>query len=438
MPHAASSQGEAPTAGSNATAGGHDPDLVLHVEGLHVHYPTARGPVRALDGVDLALRRGEVLGVAGESGCGKSTLAGAILRLLRPPAQVMAGSVCYHQRPDHSSPEANNTTGNSATVAARGRATEIVTAVDILTLRPRQLRALRWQEIAIVFQSAMNALNPVLSLRAQLVDVLHAHAPHLHREEREERAKALLRMVGIPVERLGSFPHELSGGMRQRAVIAIALALEPEVLIMDEPTTALDVVMQRDILAELAALRARLGFAVIFITHDLSLLLEMSDRVAVMYAGRVVEQAATPELAREPLHPYSQGLLASFPSLHGERRRLHGIPGSPPDLRAVPSGCAFHPRCPQRFAPCDHVTPVLAAPAVSDGSATVAPPARKVACLVYDTRFGTEVNSPRDLELPGGDRGDGQRGAATHVPVSGVDATKSTTGHGVSPRGGRS
>ena len=216
--------------------------------------------------------------------------------------------------------------------------------VEILDQTARQLRALRWREIAIVFQSAMNALNPVLRIRDQLGDVLDAHLD-VGREEKRERLHALLDLVGIPRERLRSYPHELSGGMRQRVMIAMALAVEPELVIMDEPTTALDVVVQREILAELAELQRELRFAVLFITHDLSLLLEIADRIAILYAGRLVELGTVEQIHQTTAHPYTRGLLDSFPSVHGPRRRLAGIPGSPPDLRSVPTGCSFVPRC---------------------------------------------------------------------------------------------
>jgi peptide/nickel transport system ATP-binding protein len=211
-------------------------------------------------------------------------------------------------------------------------------------MRPDELRRLRWREIAIVFQSAMNALNPVLKVRDQLLDVIHAHLK-MPRDEAQERAASLLDLVGIPRSRLRSYPHELSGGMRQRVMIAMALATEPEIIIMDEPTTALDVVVQRDILAQIVELKDRLGFSILFITHDLSLLLELADRIAVMYAGQFVEIATSDEIHREAAHPYTMGLLNSFPSLRGPRRELTGIPGSPPDLRNPAPGCPFVPRC---------------------------------------------------------------------------------------------
>ncbi len=295
---------------------------VLEISDFSVAYRTPSGDVRAVDHVSLSLHPGEVLGLAGESGSGKSTLVYGACRLLRPPAAITGGSVRYRGR----------------------RLAPAAGAAELLRLRPDQLRRLRWREIAIVFQSAMSALNPVLSVRDQITDVIHAHM-EVSRPDARDKAATLLDLVGIPRNRLRSYPHELSGGMRQRVMIAMALATEPEVVIMDEPTTALDVVVQRDILTQIAELRERLGFAVLFITHDLSLLLELADRIAVMYGGQLLEVAAAAQIKSEPAHPYTKGLLNSFPSLHGPRRDLAGIPGSPPDLRNLPPGCPFLPRC---------------------------------------------------------------------------------------------
>jgi peptide/nickel transport system ATP-binding protein len=249
--------------------------------------------------------------------------------------------------------------------------------IDIMALSPAELRRVRWAEISVVFQGAMNSLNPVHKVSSQFLDVIKTHEPTTSRSARLDRARSLLKMVGISGDRMDSYPHQLSGGMRQRVMIAMALALEPQVVIMDEPTTALDVVMQRQILRQLVDLRERLGFAVMFITHDLSLLVEFSDRIAIMYGGRIVEEAPTAALYHDPLHPYSDGLLHSFPALRGPRRELTGIGGSPPDLRSMPTGCVFHPRCPKAFDPCINNVPVLGEPAVSDG------PTRTVACWLH-------------------------------------------------------
>jgi len=356
-----------PAAGSYLVDPAPGSSPVLDIRDLSVVYRTPGGDVRAVDHVNLALGAGEVVGLAGESGSGKSTLAYGACRLLRAPALVTNGSVIY-----------------------RGR--RVSRPADILKMRPDELRRLRWREIAIVFQSAMNALNPVLNVRDQILDVIHAHLK-MPRDQAHERAASLLDLVGIPRSRLRSYPYELSGGMRQRVMIAMALAVDPEIIIMDEPTTALDVVVQRDILAQIVELKDRLGFSILFITHDLSLLLELADRIAVMYAGRFVELATSDEVHREAAHPYTKGLLSSFPSLRGARRELAGIPGSPPDLRDPPAGCPFAPRCGYARPACrevdmqllpvttsrdpDHVTACpfvlpdtpLAPPVASDGSA---------------------------------------------------------------------
>ncbi|MFC4942193.1 ABC transporter ATP-binding protein [Pseudonocardia sp. GCM10023141] len=325
---------------------------ILEIRDLAVDYGYGADPVHALRGVSLTLHRGEVLGIAGESGCGKSTLVYAATRLLPPPGIIVGGEVRYHD-PDGAGP------------------------VDILRMPDRDLRAARWQDTAIVFQGAMNSLNPVYRIGRQIVDAIAAHRPHTSRAERLERARELLVMVGIDADRVRSFPHELSGGMRQRVMIAMALALEPRVLILDEPTTALDVVMQRQILEQIMELRDRLGFAVIFITHDVSLLVEVADHIAIMYAGEIVEEADARDVYRRPRHPYSHGLLHSFPPLHGPRRPLAGIPGSPPDLQALPTGCPFHSRCPAALPECATVHPEL-------GPTALLEPGRRVACLLHD------------------------------------------------------
>ena len=306
---------------------------LLDVRGLCVDYGYGDDAAHAVVDVDLTLHEGEVLGLAGESGSGKSTLAYAITRLLRTPGVITGGSAVF-------------------------RSSKVGT-IDLLQANSAELRALRWSDVAVVFQSAMHALNPVYTIGRQLTDVLAAHRPDQDKRARRARAAHLLHMVGIPEDRLGSYPHELSGGMRQRVMIGMALALEPRLVIMDEPTTALDVVTQREIVAELVRLRDQLGFAVLFITHDLSLLIELADSIAVMYAGKLVERAPAKELFRSPRHPYTAGLLNSFPPMHGDWQKLTGIPGSPPDLRQPPSGCPFHPRCGYTFEPCSTEEPQL-------------------------------------------------------------------------------
>jgi peptide/nickel transport system ATP-binding protein len=300
---------------------------LVELEGLVVEYPVADGSVRAVDEVSLAIYPREIVGLAGESGCGKSTVAHSLLRILKPPGAITGGRVLF-----------------------KGE--------DVLTLSPRELRRFRWRNVSIVFQSAMNSLNPVMRVGEQFVDMFKAHES-VRKSEALAKAGELLELVGIDPARLRAYPHELSGGMRQRVVIAMALGLNPELLIMDEPTTALDVVVQREILQEIEELQRELGFAVLFITHDLSLLVEFSDRIAIMYAGKIVELAAAEALFERPQHPYTVGLMHSFPPLVGEKARLTGIPGSPPDLLHPPSGCRFHPRCPRAEAKCASDEPDL-------------------------------------------------------------------------------
>ncbi len=312
---------------------------VLDIRDLSIVYRTPAGDVWAVHEVNLALNAGEIVGLVGESGSGKSTLAYGACRLLRAPALITGGSVTYQGR------------------RAAG-------PTDIVQMRPDDLRQLRWREIAIVFQSAMNALNPVLNVRDQILDAINAHL-RMPRHEALDKVSSLLDLVGIPGGRLRSYPHELSGGMRQRVMIAMALAADPEIVIMDEPTTALDVVVQRDILAQIIELKERLGFSILFITHDLSLLLELADRIAVMYAGQLMELGAAGQIQHEAAHPYTRGLLHSFPSLHGPRRDLAGIPGTPPDLRRAPSGCPFVPRCGYAREACTTVDMKLAQVATS-------------------------------------------------------------------------
>jgi peptide/nickel transport system ATP-binding protein len=283
---------------------------LLEVRELAVEY----GSVRAVDGIDLEIRSGEILGLAGESGCGKSTVANAIMQILRPPARIAAGSISFQ-------------------------------GVDLVGKSTEELRKFRWRNVSMVFQSAMNALNPVMRVGDQFVDMMQAHE-RISRHRALVRAGELLELVGMDKRSVRSYPHELSGGMRQRVIIAMALALNPDLLLLDEPTTALDVVVQREILEQIEALKREFDFAVLFITHDLSLLVEFADRIAIMYAGEIVEEAPSGRLFSDPRHPYTVGLMQSFPPLVGPIERLAGIPGSPPDLANPPSGCRFHPRCP--------------------------------------------------------------------------------------------
>ena len=359
-------------------------DIVLRAEHISVEYAGPR-PTRAVRDVTIELRRGEVLGIAGESGCGKSTLAYVLARMLKPPAYLTGGSITFF--PAGGAP------------------------VDVLALHGEDLRQFRWNKIAMVFQSAMNALNPVTSLARQFTDIFAAHRPELDTRARRQRARDLLDMVGIDPARVSSFPHELSGGMRQRVMIAMALALQPEIIIMDEPTTALDVVVQREILDEIERLREQLGFSVIFITHDLSLLLEISDRLAVMYAAEVVERAPAELVTQAPAHPYTLGLLRSFPDMRSARRELRGVPGIPPDLRNDFPGCPFEPRCEFRFGPCRTAHPALRPPAGRG-------PAGRAAAdpQLSDWRVACHLHDPR--HRPGGPPAGLNGAGATHVDRS--------------------
>lgn len=340
---------------------------VLEIRDLSVDYGYDDDAVHALKNVNLTLNAGEILGLAGESGCGKSTLAYAATRLLPPPGVITGGEVLF----------TSSRHGDSG---------------DLLRMTDKQLRAQRWRDTAIVFQGSMNSLNPVYKIGKQLIDGIAAHEK-MPRHAMRKRAAELLTMVGISTDRLESYPHQLSGGMRQRVMIAMALALEPELVIMDEPTTALDVVMQRQIVEQIIDLKNDLGFSVIFITHDVSLLIELADRIAIMYAGNIVEDAASREVYTQPRHPYTAGLLHSFPPLRGPKRELGGIPGSPPDLMSLPSGCNFRTRCPYAFDACADIDPLLGPTAFGDEE-----PHRQVACLLHDDVAGGR-ELPADLAV---------------------------------------
>ena len=300
---------------------------ILQLKELSVDYITDNGSARAVNQVTLDIRAGETVGLAGESGCGKSTLAFAIANLHAAPALISEGEILFEGR-------------------------------DILKMSDRELRAFRWSDASMVFQSAMNALNPVITIGDQIIDVILTHK-NMARDAAWVRGEELLEIVGIHPSRMSSYAHQLSGGMRQRVVIAIALALRPKLIIMDEPTTALDVVVEREIMEELYALKEEYGFAILFISHDLSLMGEIADRIAVMYAGHVVELGAASKILNDAEHPYTKGLVASFPTIHGPKVRLEGIPGSPPNLLELGNGCPFVDRCSQKVSQCEMTNPML-------------------------------------------------------------------------------
>ncbi len=328
---------------------------LLVVDDLRTHFTVGSGTVRAVDGVSFRLDHGEALGIAGESGCGKTTTALSLVRILPANARIVSGSI--------------NLMG-----------------IDLVPKSENALRRYRWREVSIVFQGAMNALNPVSRIRDQIAEPIEERLGESPKAARK-RAGDLLELVGIPRKRGDAYPHQLSGGMRQRAMIAMALACDPAVVIGDEPTTALDVMVQAQILELLEDLRHKLGLSLILITHDLSVIAETCDKVMVMYAGRVAEEGPVDEVFRRPRHPYTQKLMAAFPNIHADRRTLDMIPGSPPDLRDPPPGCRFAPRCPFVMDVCTEVVPpevtfdgVRVAchlyPAGSDGvPVTVPPPA---------------------------------------------------------------
>jgi peptide/nickel transport system ATP-binding protein len=315
---------------------------VLSVRDLRVYYHTPRGAVRAVDGVTFDIKAGERLGLVGESGSGKTTIALALMQLIRPPGRIEGGEV-------------------------------LVDGTDLLKLNAEQMRQRRLAVIAMVAQGAMNSLNPVIRVRDQIVDALKDHGLRLSRAELGTRIADLLGRVGLQPHVANMFPHELSGGMKQRVCIAIAISMQPKVIIADEPTSALDVVVQRQVMETLRNVQLDLGAAVILVGHDMGLMAQAVDRLGVMYAGTLAELCEVRSIFEEPLHPYSQLLIASLPSLD-KKGVFQGIPGLPPSLLNKPKGCPFRPRCPKAFARCEDVEPVL----------TEVKPGRWVSCHLYD------------------------------------------------------
>jgi peptide/nickel transport system ATP-binding protein len=301
---------------------------ILSVQDLTMHYATRRGDVWAVDDVSFDLARGQSLGLVGESGCGKTSIAVSLLRLLPDNARILNGSI----RLD---------------------------GTDILTLDEKEMLEVRWGSISMVFQAAMNALNPVYRVGDQIVEALQTHFGAMGESEARERVAELFELVGLDWRCMDGYPHEFSGGMRQRAVIAMALSCEPDVIIADEPTTALDVIVQDRILKQMRAIQSELDMGMIYISHDIAVIAEVSDRIGVMYAGRMAELADAVDVFERPMHPYTFALMSAFPSIRGEKRDLMVLPGEPPDLLAPPPGCRFHPRCPRTTGICTEEPPAF-------------------------------------------------------------------------------
>jgi peptide/nickel transport system ATP-binding protein len=302
---------------------------LLEVKNLTTYYSILRGHVRAVEGVNFSLKEKESLGLAGESGCGKTTIALSLLRILPSGGKVVKGEI-------------------------------VIDGTNILNLSEDEMRNnVRWKQISLVFQGAMNAMNPVYKVGEQIVEAINIHEPRVSKKDAHDRARKLFELVGIEPSRLSNYPFEFSGGMRQRAMIAMAVACNPKVLIADEPGTALDVIVQAQVMKLLSELREKLGMGLILISHDLSLIAETCEKTAIMYAGHLVEFGDTVAVFKEAMHPYTKGLVAAFPDIEGERRRMFSIPGSPPDLLNPPGGCRFHPRCQYAKDVCQKEAPEL-------------------------------------------------------------------------------
>jgi peptide/nickel transport system ATP-binding protein len=294
---------------------------VLQVVDLSMHYTTRQGDVKAVDRVSFSLAKGEVIGLVGESGCGKTSVAISLMRLLPDNARLAGGQVLLG--------------GN-----------------DLLAMDEDQIREYRWRRISMVFQAAMNALDPVYRVGDQIVEAIETHYPNVSNAEARDTVARLFGLVGLDAQLAARYPHEFSGGMRQRAVIAMALSCDPDIIIADEPTTALDVIVQDRILRELKGIQQQLQMCVIYISHDIGVVAEVTDRIGVMYAGKLVELGDTADVFRNPMHPYTAALMSSFPSISGEKRPLATLPGEPPNLIDPPPGCPFHPRCPHATEEC--------------------------------------------------------------------------------------
>jgi peptide/nickel transport system ATP-binding protein len=337
------------------------PEVLLDVKDIRIHYETTRGIYKVVDGVDLQIHRNEIFGLAGESGCGKSTLVEGILRLVKPPGYIRSGSALFY--PFHEETE----------------------GIDLVRIGEDQLRRMRWKHISYIPQGSMNSLNPVMRIEDQMMDAVSTHSS-ISRVEADQRINDLMRVVGLSREVGRSYPHELSGGMKQRVIIAMAMLLGPELVVADEPTTALDVNVQRAILEMLAEVKEQTDATVLFVSHDMAVHAELVDRLAIMYAGEVVEIGTVYEVFGEPKHPYSQRLIGSIPDLHRERTRIEAIPGLAPSPLGWPQGCRFHPRCPMAMEVCRQTSPILVEFA----------PGNLVACHLYNEQPELQLQIQHD------------------------------------------
>lgn len=299
---------------------------LLKVKDLTMHYKTSKGEVSAVNNVSFEIQKGQSLGLVGESGCGKTSIAFSLIRLLPDNAQIKGGDI-------------------------------LLDGENITKMDHKELLKVRWKGISMVFQAAMNALNPIFTVGDQIIEAIQAHNTAINVKEARKQVAELFTLVGLDPPLMDRYPHEFSGGMRQRAVIAMALACHPKLIIADEPTTALDVIVQDRILSELKEIQKRLDMSMIYISHDISVIAEVSDRIGVMYAGRMAELADAEAVFKFPIHPYTYALMGAFPSIKGEKRELTTLPGEPPDLLNPPTGCRFHPRCPRATAQCQQETP---------------------------------------------------------------------------------
>ena len=329
-------------------------DEILRIENLQASYMARGGELRVVAGLDLGVKRGELLGIAGESGSGKTTLVIAVLRLLQAPGVIRGGRVWFRPDPDG-------------------------VPVNLLDVGERKLRELRWSTLSYIPQGSMNSLSPVSTILKQMIDTMLEHG--VERRDATQRIEEALRMVNLPADTAQRYPHELSGGMRQRVIIASAITMRPPLILADEPTTALDVRVQRQILQSLVSIQRKLGTTIVLVSHDMAALAQVVDRLAIMYAGQVVESSGHIEtMFSDALHPYSQMLISSIPTLGGERHRIEGIPGMAPSPRAWPTGCRFHPRCTRAMPICSEVAP----PATTHGGGQM------VACHLYSAGGASE------------------------------------------------